>query len=773
MAVDPRQHPRALLVYLELTRYPILASPIRERMRQELFRRRILTPGAFEAEVLEKAVESQQREGLHDPILEEPPDVWAARLSAIRDHLTDFYFAYNLPHEDFEALVRQTLAERLPAEDVVLTFHPELAPWDMLFAQGMAYEALSAEARQRIEHHLKEIKVVLTKAMISDHLGYVGVARDWFDMDDLQAVRARRIGRGKIGGKAAGLVLAGCILRKVGDAGLRAALRLPRSWFLGADVFYQFIQLNALLDLSNQKYRDESEIRAAYPEARQRFAEGRFPDEIVDGLRQVLSQAGDTPLIVRSSSLLEDSFGFSFAGKYDSFFCPNQAGAEDNLQGLLTAVRKVYASVYSPDVLLYRRQMGLLDYDERMAILIQEVQGRRSGHTFMPDAAGAAFSRNPFRWSPRIDRHAGVVRMVWGLGTRAVEQHGDYPRLVALSHPDLRPRSDPRRIRFAAQQFVDLIDLQSNTFRTAPVAEVIPHHADAFRWIAQRYREGLVEDLVSRPLEADSHDLMVTLDGLLRRTPFVDRMRHMLHHLETAYGAPVEVEFAVLLEVDSVPEANPQLCLLQCRPTSRLESEASRAPDSLPPEHILFRSQRLVPDGNVTGVHYVIYIPAETYASLPRVEQRKSLARAVGRVNQGLAGERFLLIGPGRGGSINAERGVPVTYGDIYNACALVEVLPAERAPEPSYGTHFFQDLVEARIYPLTLSLGDPETIFQPGLLLDAPNCLARLFPEEADWESVLKVVDLTAAPLRSTLELAMDGEAGVAVAYLKPVAGE
>ena len=130
-----------------------------------------------------------------------------------------------------------------------------------------------------------------------------------------------------------------------------------------------------------------------------------------------------------------------------------------------------------------------------------------------------------------------------------------------------------------------------------------------------------------------------------------------------------------------------------------------------------------------------------------------------------------MLIGPGRWGSINAELGVPVTYGDIYNACALVEVLPAERAPEPSYGTHFFQDLVEARIYPLTLALGDPETIFQPGLLLDAPNCLARLFPNEAEWEPLLKVVDLTASPLRSTLELAMDGEAGVAVAYLKPVA--
>ena len=769
MTLDPRQYPRALMIYLELQRYPILAARIRERMRQELFRRRILTAEALEAEVQEKAVESQRREGLADPLTQEAPDVWATRQSVIRDHLTDFYFAYNLPHEDFEDLVRQTLSERLPAEDVVLTFHPELAPWDMLFAQGEAYEALEPEARQRIDHHLKEIKVVLTKAMISDHLGYVGIARDWFDMADLQSVRARRIGRGKIGGKAAGLVLAACILRKAGDADLTSHLRVPRSWFLGADVFYQFIQLNALLDLSNQKYRDESEIRAAFPAARGRFSEGRFPQEIVEGLRSVVREAEGAPLIVRSSSLLEDSFGFSFAGKYESRFCPSQGSEEDNLRGLLAAVGRVYASVYSPDVLLYRRQMGLLDYDERMAILIQEVQGRRTAGTFMPDAAGAAFSRNPFRWSPRIDRQAGLVRMVWGLGTRAVEQHaGDYPRLIALSHPDLRPGPDPRRIRHVSQQYVDLIDLEANSFRTVEASDVLQLHGARLRWIAQRYRDGLVEDLVSRPLQLDTHELIVTLDGLLRRTPFVERIRRCLQQLEAAYGSPVDVEFALLLELDEAGEAQPLICLLQCRPTSRVEAEAARAPESLPPERVLFRSHRLVPDGRVSDVRYIVYLPAEAYAALPRLEQRKALARAVGRVNQKLAKERFVIVGPGRWGSTNAELGVPVTYGDIYNARALIEVLSGETAPEPSYGTHFFQDLVEARIYPLALELDDPETVFNSGLLATARNDLAHLVPEEAAWASQLIVVDLQDRAEPSMMELVMDGEAGVAVAYLK-----
>lgn len=769
MTLDPRQYPRALMIYLELQRYPILAARIRERMRQELFRRRILAAATLEAEVQEKAVDSQRREGLADPLTQEPPDVWASRLAMIRDHLTDFYFAYNLPHEDFEDLVRQTLAERLPAEDVVLTFHPELAPWDMLFAQGEAYEALDAGARQRIEHHLKEIKVVLTKAMISDHLGYVGIARDWFDMADLQSVRARRIGRGKIGGKAAGVVLADCVLRKAGDADLQSHLRLPRSWFLGADVFYQFIQLNALLDLSNQKYREESEVRAVFPAARQRFIDGRFPDDVVDGLRFVLQEAAGAPLIVRSSSLLEDSFGFSFAGKYESRFCPNQGTPQDNLRTLLAAVGRVYASVYSPDVLLYRRQMGLLDYDERMAILIQEVEGRRTDGAYMPDAAGAAFSRNPFRWSPRIDRRAGLVRMVWGLGTRAVEQHaGEYPRLVALSHPDLRPSPDPRRIRHASQQYVDLIDLEANAFRTEESARLLSRHGPRLRWIAQRYHDGLVEDLVSRPLQRDSKELIVTLDGLLRRTPFVERMRRLLQTLEAAYNSPVDIEFAVLLDLDHGREADPQIALLQCRPTSRVEAEAAHAPTGLPPQRVLFESHRLVPDGRVSGVRYVVYVPDDAYRALPRLEQRKALARAIGRVNQELASERYVLVGPGRWGSTNAELGVPVTYGDIYNARALIEVLPNGDTPQPSYGTHFFQDLVEARIFPLALELDDPRTVFNAGLLRAAPNHLSRLVPEESAWAGQLLVIDLSASPYATTLELVMDGEAEVAVAYLE-----
>lgn len=328
MAFDFSEFPKVLSLYLALGQFPTLAPQIRRRMRQELFQRGVITPEAFESEVREKAIQSQKREGVTDPLTTEQPETWQRRLTIIGDNLTDFYFAYNLPHENFEALLKEILSERMPAQDIILTIHPDLAPWEMLFAQGEAYESLPSEERNRVEHHIAEIKVVLIKAMISDHLPYLAIAREWFDISDLKNIRNHCIGRGKIGGKSAGVMLAECILRKSSDPDLRERIQRPRSWFIGSDVFYQFSQLNGFFNFANQKYKDEAEICADYPGVRETLLQGRFPDDIVNSLKSLLAEAGDSPLIVRSSSLLEDSFGTSFAGKYDSFFCPNQGGPE-------------------------------------------------------------------------------------------------------------------------------------------------------------------------------------------------------------------------------------------------------------------------------------------------------------------------------------------------------------------------------------------------------------------------------------------------------------
>ena len=126
--LESEQIPKILELYLQISQYPILGSRIRERMRQELFARVVISPDQFEDEAKHKAVGSQIREGLSDPFGQEATEIWEQRTSHIRDHLTDFYFAYNLRHSLFEDIVREVVAEKPPNNDVALPFNPELAP---------------------------------------------------------------------------------------------------------------------------------------------------------------------------------------------------------------------------------------------------------------------------------------------------------------------------------------------------------------------------------------------------------------------------------------------------------------------------------------------------------------------------------------------------------------------------------------------------------------------------------------------------------------------
>jgi hypothetical protein len=770
MTVDSGGFPKVLTLYLAISQYPILGPQIRERMRQELFKRGVISPEDFETEAREKAVQSQIREGLVDSLGQEPIDSWRQRLGIIRDNLTDFYFAYNLPFETFEDILKEVLAGRMPTEDVVLTIHPELAPWDMLFAQGEMYEHSPPEKRESVEHHLKEIKVVLIKAMISDHLPYLAIAREWFDIADLKMIREHRVGRGKIGGKAAGVMLAETVLRKSAAAELKPYLHVPASWFLGADVFYQFSQLNGLLRFANQKYRPEQEIRSDYPTIEGIFIDGSFPTDIVESLRGLLEAANGAPLIVRSSSLLEDSYGTSFAGKYESYFCANQGETQQNLMDLLSAIKKIYASVYNPDVLLYRRKVGLIDYDERMAVLIQKVQGSKRGRYFLPDAAGVAFSRNEFRWSPRINREAGFLRMVWGLGTRAVEHLGsDYPRLVALSHPGLRPEASPRDILRYSQHEVDLIDLIGNEFRTLPVQEALKATNPNLRWIVQRHEQGSLKDLLRTPSALDAEDLVITFESLLSRTSLPERMRQLLRTLEVAYHGPVDTEFTIDLKRGENNKPEVHVHLLQCRPQSHLQDTSVELPQDVPEERVLFTSQRMVPDGKVSDIEYIVYVCPQPYNELATPAQKTQIARLIGRINQHLEDACFILIGPGRWGSSNPDIGIPVGYGDIYHARALIEVAEDEQAPEPSYGTHFFQDLVEAHIFPLAVTAADRSSTFNRDFFEDAQNSLEVVLPEERDWETYVQLINVRAQAPGYKLDLVMDGEAGEAIAYLIP----
>jgi hypothetical protein len=772
MYSDPERLPKVLRIYLELSQYPILAGRIRQRMLQELFARGIVTREAFDQEAREKAVLSQRREGLLDPVVEEPHDVWERRLSRTRDTLIDFYFAYNLPHERFEHIVQEVLSDRVPAQDVILSFNPELAPWDMLFAQAEQYEAYPPEERNRVQHHLKEIIVVLIKAMISDQLGFVSLAKEYFSIADLKEIRRRRIGRGKIGGKAAGMLLAWKILQQEKpDAGfdIRSHLAIPESYFIGADVFYDFFSTNQMYDLLNQKYKTREEFESGYQHALQLYASARFPDEIVRRLNALLDEMGDSPLIVRSSSLLEDNFGMSFAGKYDSIFCPNQGARAENLEAILNAIRRVYSCVVRPEVLIYRQRMGLIDYDERMAILLQKVEGEHHGRYFFPTLAGVGFSRNPFRWNRRIRREDGFVRLVFGMGTRAVERvANDYVRMVALSHPTLRPEATPNEIRWYSQRLVDVIDVEKNTFHTVPAKEALTEDFPGVELLASLDMGGYFAQAHTLAGAGEGGDLVLTFDGLLRNADFVAMMKTTLQRLEAVYRRPVDIEFTIEV-IPDWPRPRFTFHLLQCRPQSYDASAAVPLPVGVPDTAKIFTANRLVPHGQVQGVRYVVYVVPERYYELPD-SLKMELARLIGRLNKALEGQKFILLGPGRWGTSNIELGVKVSYAEIYNTSVLIEIALAKgnQPAEVSYGTHFFQDLVEGHIYPLPLYPNDPDTIFRTEFFTDTPNMLTRLLPGEEKFVELVRVIDVPAISGGRLLEVVMNSDEEQAIGYLR-----
>ncbi|MBN2502041.1 MAG: hypothetical protein JXB38_14760, partial [Anaerolineales bacterium] len=393
----------AFRIYLSLAQYPIMQNRVRSSMRKELFTRGVITPREFETQVREQAILSQVREGVSDPFGEEPGEVWRERIDKVSSYLTDLHFANNLPFELFEEIVRQTLAERgAESDELLVSFNPEFAPQEMLFEQALAIKNMPPEQYKQYRPRLQEIKVVLIRSMISDQLAFVSLAKEWFKLADLVEIRKHKIGSGRIGGKAAGMLLAQRILTQLGGEDILQHFDIPESYYLAADVMYAFMAGNDLMPYAAQKYKTEAEIRREYPQIVQDYEKGEFPADILEELQKLLQKYEGQPLIVRSSSLLEDNFGMAFAGKYESHFCPNQGTTKENLEELTRAISRVYASALNPDALLYRRSKGLQDYDERIAVLIQPVQGARQGKYFLPHGAGVAFSRNLFRWSPQI-----------------------------------------------------------------------------------------------------------------------------------------------------------------------------------------------------------------------------------------------------------------------------------------------------------------------------------------------------------------------------------
>lgn len=341
--------------------------------------------------------------------------------------------------------------------------------WDHLFLRAKELAQLpdtSKQEKQKTVDHL-------CRVMIGKEKRILALAKKHFSLDDLLNIKDRLIGTGFIGGKAVGMLLANRIVSSDDSLGLAGHLEPHDSFYVGSDVFYSYIVENDWWKPLMEHKTKEGYFKVA-AELRERLLKGKFPDQIREQFQQMLEYFGQSPIIVRSSSLLEDAFGNAFAGKYVSLFCANQGSPEQRYAHFEDAVRQVYASTMGEDALIYRLQRGLDQQDEQMALLVQRVSGSYRNSYFFPDLAGVVLSYNTFVWNPNLDPKAGMIRLVVGLGTRAVGRvEDDYPQTIALDAPLLRPLDNMEDVRRFSQHYVDLLDIHENRLASMPLQELL------------------------------------------------------------------------------------------------------------------------------------------------------------------------------------------------------------------------------------------------------------------------------------------------------------
>ena len=617
--------------------------------------------------------------------------------------------------------------------------------WDRLFmkAEDLSRRPCRPEERQDMIDELCRIMIGKENRMLA-------LARKTFTLEDLLNIKSRVIGTGFVGGKTVGMLLARKILELDEFLPWENYLEHHDSFYVGSDIFYTYIVQNRLWKLRMEQKTKEGYFGAALP-LREKMLNGTFPYEIKEQFQQLIEYFGQSPIIIRSSSLLEDAFGNAFAGKYDSIFLVNQGAPEKRYVDLVESVRKIFASTMNEDALTYRLQRGLDQQDEQMALLVQRVSGSYRKHYFFPDLAGVGISYNNFVWKEGMDPKAGMLRLVAGLGTRAVNRvENDYPRTVALDNPQYRPHASLEEARRFSQHDLDVLNIENNALETISFLETanggLNIKLDLFGTKDQETTQRL------RELgHYDREAWILTFDNLLARSSLTGVMHRMLKKLEEIYDYPVETEFTVNFTQANAYKIN----LLQCRPVqTKGQAQRVKMPTDITYDRIFLSIEGNFMGGSVVqNIARIIFVDPLAYSELP-ISDKYSIARLIGKLNR-LVKNRdvtpVMLLGPGRWGTTTPSLGVPVRFSEINNVSFLGEIAytAGNLMPELSFGTHFFQDLVETNIFYLALFPDNPEVIFHRSILDRFENSIESLEPDSSKYRDVIKVYETNEKNLR------------------------
>ena len=549
-----------------------------------------------------------------------------------------------------------------------------------------------------------------------------------FTPQDYFLVRSHMIGTGLIGGKACGMLLSRAVIRNTSRE-INEILEPHDSFFVGSDVYYTYIVDNGFWDLRIRQRTKEGYFSLA-EEFAERLRAGAFSEEMKDRFRNILEYYGQDPYIVRSSSILEDGFGNAFAGKYESVFCANRGSLEERLEEFENAIRTVYASTMSLSALDYRKRRGLDERDEQMALLVQRVSGSYYGSAYMPCAAGVGYSYSPYVFLPDMDPGAGMLRLVMGMGTSAVDRtEGSYPRLVTLDNPRATSCTSIREKHQYSQRKVEAMDVSRHQLVQMELKEIKPklpsylarilleHDYEAERMFRDR---GIYRDIT-----------FISCEGIVKNGELMEQMRTILELLQAEYRQPVDIEYTINLSEDGEHSIN----LLQCRPLQVFKDEGMvEIPGNLPESLIILENNgSSMGLSRKTDIDLIVYVDPVSYYKMPYSDKPK-IAGLIRKINWEFRGQgkHMMLIVPGRIGTSSPELGVPTTFADIseFEVICEVEEKKAGYNPELSYGSHIFQDLVEAEILYTAVFSDERTKLFDPVKFKEFPEVSADLFDE-------------------------------------------
>ena len=628
------------------------------------------------------------------------------------------------------------------------TIH-RLGIWTRTFAEAEEICEDKAAGRTATSDAERYFQRILRMAVTRDPK-HLELAQKFFDLADLLNIRKRMIGTGLISGKALGMLLARAILDKSGVL-WRGRLEAHDSFFIGSDVFYTYLVQNGCW-WDRHKLKDPELYIDRAEEAQERMLSGSFPEYIKKQFIEMLNYFGQSPIIVRSSSLLEDNFGNAFPGKYESVFCTNQGTPIERLESFIAAVRTIYASSMSREALHYRARHGLLEKEEQMALIVQRVSGTTYGSLFFPHLAGVAYSYNPYVWDKAIDPAAGVMRLVFGLGTRAVDHtYHDYTRIVALNEPFKRPES-AEGIRKFSQHRVDVLDLRAGQLVSSNVDDIVKEVPEVPISIFSSYDESL-------PPEKARLAPVLTFDPLLTNTEFIQDMRLLIQTLRDALHYPFDIEFTA----NFLDDGSYRINLVQCRPFYVKEL------CKIPPPSVNIRKENIFLEtlGPIIGrsintsIDRLLYVAPSEYGQM-KINDRYALARVIGQLIKKDNSDRnkiIMLVGPGRWGTTTPSLGVPVAFADINTVSVICEIESMNEyiSPDLSLGTHFFNDLVESEIVYMGLFPGDNGTIFNEKVISALPNMAPDILHDTARWAHVLWYADGAHLPGNSEFYVHID----------------